>query len=206
MPARRPPADSRAAPRARRARGQRTRERLLAAGADVFADRGFHAARVDDIVKLAATSHGTFYLYFANKEELFHALAEQIAAQLELIAAQLPPLTPDPAGLAALTSWMEQFRAIYAGAGPIITAWTEAEIVVSDVGRLGTNVHTAFTRSLIDRIRATSGTDLDPVVAAIALVAMIERTNYYVLTGQVSVGENELVNSLARVTHAAIFN
>ena len=72
MPARR---SDPAAPRELRARGLATRERLLDAGATVFAQRGVHAARVDDIVKVAATSNGTFYLYFANKEELFRALA-----------------------------------------------------------------------------------------------------------------------------------
>src|SRR2546430_348870 len=60
-----------------RARGRRTMRKLLDAGVEIFAQRGFHAARVDDIVKLAKTSHGTFYLYFSNKEELFRALAQE---------------------------------------------------------------------------------------------------------------------------------
>ena len=38
-------------------RGERTRGRLLEAGSAVFAERGFHAARVDDVVKTARTSH-----------------------------------------------------------------------------------------------------------------------------------------------------
>src|SRR5450759_3866066 len=63
-----------------RARGRRTLGRLLDAGATVFTDRGFHAARVDDIVKAARTSHGTFYLYFTSKDDLFRALAEGVAA------------------------------------------------------------------------------------------------------------------------------
>ena len=205
MPTRRAASTAGAVPRELRARGQATRDRLLRAGAEVFAERGFHAARVDDIVKVAATSHGTFYLYFANKEELFRALAELVASELEALAAQLPPLAPDPAGLAALAGWIEEFASIYARAGPIIRAWTEAEIVASDVGRLGTNVHTAITRALMDRIRSTPAAGIDPVVAAIALVAMIERTNYYALTGQANVDGPAVVATLARVTHAAIF-
>src|SRR3954462_7632242 len=94
-----------AAPRELRARGLATRERLLEAGARVFATRGIHAARVDDICKVAPTSHGTFYLYFANKEELFPALADQVAGELEALAARLPALTPDVAGRDALDTW-----------------------------------------------------------------------------------------------------
>ena len=48
--------------------------RLLDAAIVVFDERGYHAARVDDIVRVAETSHGTFYLYFSSKENLFQAL------------------------------------------------------------------------------------------------------------------------------------
>ena len=65
-----------------RARGQRTVRKLLDAGIEVFGAKGYHAARVDDIVKVAKTSHGTFYLYFANKEDLFRALALDVADEM----------------------------------------------------------------------------------------------------------------------------
>ena len=77
-----------------RARGRRTLRRLLDAGAKVFAERGLHAARVDDVVKAAKTSHGTFYLYFANKEDLFRALTLDVAEKMVDLAAELPPLSP----------------------------------------------------------------------------------------------------------------
>ncbi|MGZ4756785.1 MAG: TetR/AcrR family transcriptional regulator, partial [Acidimicrobiia bacterium] len=49
-----------------RARGKLTMRKLLAAGSQVFAAKGYHATRVDDIVKVAETSHGTFYLYSSS--------------------------------------------------------------------------------------------------------------------------------------------
>ena len=66
-----------------RAQGRKTMRRLLDAGMRVFADRGFHAARVDDIVRAARTSHGTFYLYFTNKEDLLRALATECGHEIE---------------------------------------------------------------------------------------------------------------------------
>ena len=171
----------------------------------MFADRGYHAARVDDIVKLAKTSHGTFYLYFTNKEALFRALAEAIAVQLAGLTERLPPLTPGPEGLASLTEWMADFNRIYVGAGPVLQAWTEAEIVGNDVGRLAAIVWSSLTNALMQRIAATPRTDLDPAVTALALVAMIERANYYVLAGQVGVDGDVMVSTLARVTQSAIF-
>ena len=46
---------------------------------EVFAERGFHGVRVDDVVRRAGISHGTFYLYFSNKEDLFGALTAEVA-------------------------------------------------------------------------------------------------------------------------------
>ena len=63
--------------------------KLLDAGMRVFAERGFHAARVDDIVRAARTSHGTFYLYFANKEDLLRALAVECAHEMDALAERL---------------------------------------------------------------------------------------------------------------------
>ncbi|MGI8448107.1 MAG: TetR/AcrR family transcriptional regulator, partial [Streptosporangiaceae bacterium] len=50
-----------------RAQGRQTVQKLLDAGLAEFDDRGFQAVRVDDVVRRAKISHGTFYLYFANK-------------------------------------------------------------------------------------------------------------------------------------------
>src|ERR1700709_1464412 len=110
-----------------RARGQRTMQRLLEAGVEVVAPRGYHSARVDDIVKVAKTSHGTFYLYFANKEDLFRALAEDVAAEMGTTAHALPPVTNDAEGAAALRTWLGAFADVYEHYGPVIRAWTEAE-------------------------------------------------------------------------------
>ena len=190
--------------RALRARGQRTLARLLDAGATVFADRGFHAARVDDIVKAARTSHGTFYLYFSSKEELFRALVADTAASMVELARALPPLTPDRDGYDALVEWLGRFTDLYDQQSALLRTWTEAEVVDSELGQVGGDLVAQFARELTTRVRAAVP-DLDARVAALALVAMIERATYYLETRQIRVGRAELVTTLAGVTHAALF-
>jgi AcrR family transcriptional regulator len=192
-------------PRELRARGRNTRRRLLDAGADVFATKGYHATRVDDIVKVAQTSHGTFYLYFSNKEGLFRALAEEVGAEMQALAESLGPLRPGTVGRAELRGWIDRFVDLYAHYGPVLRAWTEAEIGNSEFGKLGTGVLTQFTRVLTRRIGEASPPDLDATIASLALVAMLERMNYYTLTHQIRIDRTAMIDTLARVTHAALF-
>ena len=56
------------------ARGLRTRQRLLDAAEQVFADLGWHDASIVRITEAAGVSQGTFYLYFESKQELFEEL------------------------------------------------------------------------------------------------------------------------------------
>jgi AcrR family transcriptional regulator len=50
---------------------------IVEAALEVFAERGFSAARIDDVATRAGISKGTLYLYFASKEELFKAVVRQ---------------------------------------------------------------------------------------------------------------------------------
>jgi AcrR family transcriptional regulator len=47
-----------------------TRERLLRAAADVFAERGYDGTRVADIAAAAGVSNGAMYAHFASKADL----------------------------------------------------------------------------------------------------------------------------------------
>lgn len=192
-------------PRELRARGRNTKRRLLDAGATVLASKGYHATRVDDVVKVAETSHGTFYLYFSNKEELFRALAAEVAEEMQALAETLEPLSAGETGRARLQRWIRQFVEVYRRHGPVIRAWTEAEIGGSEFGRLGTDLLTQFTGVIVARVGEVAPPDLDPAIATLVLVAMLERLNYYAFTNQVSVEPDAIAETLARVTHAALF-
>ena len=58
-------------------RRRKTRDRLIDAAYEVFAETGIHAASVEMISERAGFTRGAFYSNFATKEELFFALAER---------------------------------------------------------------------------------------------------------------------------------
>lgn len=79
------------------ARRHATRERLLDAAFEVFAEQGVHASTVEQIAERAGFTRGAFYSNFTTKEELFVALMERedgvrLAALEEKFAALAPRL------------------------------------------------------------------------------------------------------------------
>lgn len=50
------------------------------AALEVFAEKGFAAARLEEIARRAGVSKGTLYLYFGSKEELFRAVVRDTVA------------------------------------------------------------------------------------------------------------------------------
>ena len=50
---------------------------LLDAALDLFVEKGFSAARVDEVAARAGVSKGTLFLYFQSKEDLFKAVVRE---------------------------------------------------------------------------------------------------------------------------------
>ncbi|MDX3003888.1 TetR family transcriptional regulator [Kribbella solani] len=80
----------------------RTRERLLAAAAELFAERGVHGASVEQIAERAGYTRGAFYGNFAGKPELVAALLDE-RTQREYAEIVAIGAGPDP--VAALRDW-----------------------------------------------------------------------------------------------------
>lgn len=190
--------------RALRAQGRQTLRRLLDAALQVFDTRGYQAARVDDIVRAAQTSHGTFYLYFANKDDLFRVLAEDCVAAMEQLVDGLGPVEPGPKGRAVLRTWLSAYIATYRRYGPVIRAWSEAQVTHRELARLGAQTAERLTARIAERIAAGNGT-LDARSAALAVLAMVERVNYYVLSRGIELDDGTLADTLAAILHTGVF-
>jgi len=58
------------------------RRLLLASAVRVFAEKGFHGARVGDVAADAGVAHGLVYHYFASKDELLETIFRETWAAL----------------------------------------------------------------------------------------------------------------------------
>ena len=86
--------------RAAEARKKR-REQLLRAATQVFAKKGYRAASINDVIKVAEVARGTFYLYFRSKQDILFAVIDDLREQQKAFLAQLSEqegseVHPDP--------------------------------------------------------------------------------------------------------------
>lgn len=95
------------------------RNAILDAAEVVFAERGFHGARIQDIAARARIAVGTVYNHFEQKEEVLSALLEE---RMEELLAQLQAQRDDPAGfrerlemrIARMLDYVERHRPFFA--------------------------------------------------------------------------------------------
>jgi AcrR family transcriptional regulator len=80
------------------------RQRLLAAAADLFAERGLHVT-LNDIAHRAGVGVGTAYRRFANKEQVIDALFEQ---RLDEVAVLADEALADPDAWRGFTTFLER--------------------------------------------------------------------------------------------------
>jgi AcrR family transcriptional regulator len=195
------------------AQGRQTVRKLLEAGLAEFDERGFQAVRVDDVVRRAKTSHGTFYLYFANKDDLLKALLRDALHDMEIITDEFPVVTSNTAGRNALRKWVRSFCDTYAAHATVIRILSQAEIVGEAVFGDGlqllfrlaeaiTEGMTAAARTGQGDAAGSSGLAEHAELTAVACLMMLERVNY-LLSVEVRLPRDEMVDRLSAIIYAA---
>jgi AcrR family transcriptional regulator len=173
------PAGSPASRRALRNQGRRTMRKLLDAAMEAFDRRGYHATRVNDVVEIAKTSHGTFYLYFSNKEDLLRALVAEAAAEAAGLYASLTVTPEGGAGWDDVRGWVAQYSALWVRYAPLLRAWTDLASTDPELGAQVRQAVNAMCGALTAQMDATSRhAGIEPDTAGMAVIAMLDRFHY----------------------------
>jgi AcrR family transcriptional regulator len=103
---------------------------LLAAGRDVFVERGFQATRVDDLVSAAGVSHGAFYRYFRNKEELARILTVRGVRAVGTVVTEIPAVFTlrEGTGKSVLRRWLRRYHAAHVNEAAMLRVWIDAAL------------------------------------------------------------------------------
>ena len=83
-------------PKSRSEQREATRERIVAAALEAFAEKGFHGASTRDIAQRARTNQGLITYHFRSKDELWQAAADRIFGMLaKRMTERLSPLASE---------------------------------------------------------------------------------------------------------------
>lgn len=112
-------------------RSTSTRAALVAAARELFASRGYQAVPADEIVRAAGVTRGALYHHYADKQELFRAVVEDLERELTAEVRTAFDQAPDPVtGMAAaldvfLTACLRpEIRRISLTDAPAVLGWT----------------------------------------------------------------------------------
>ena len=156
-----------------------TQRRLLGAGLATFSRKGYAAASVDEIVKAAGCSKGTFYCHFGSKEELFLTL---LASRGSLNHQRMMELCP---WKGSCSGWVTDVLCTMVGFGAADPVWRAlgAEFMAHGLrdpaigDRMG-RTHDELRRFISSRLRAClqDGARMaaEPETIAAAVVALLD--------------------------------
>lgn len=173
-------------------RGARTRAALVAAARRVFERDGYLDAKLTEIAKVAGCATGSFYTYFTNKEEIFAAVLEQ--AQQDMMHPGMGRVsdTDDPYAVLAASNraYLEAYRRNAKLMGLMEqVAQIDPEFRAFRARRADAFIQRNATGIADLQRRGIADTDIDPLLAARALSAMVSRLAYSVfVAGEVSEG------------------
>ncbi|HEY8523753.1 MAG TPA: TetR/AcrR family transcriptional regulator [Acidimicrobiales bacterium] len=179
--------------------GAERKQQLLDAAAALFADQGYSATRVVDIVDAAGVAKGLFYWYFENKEAVFRELAANIRQRLRRHQrAAMDPTAPALDRLVQGSVASVEFMAEHAHFFSLLEGEGRT---VSDVLRQGYEQHLNDTIVLIEAGQAdgTVTTDDPPDRLAHAVVGVVGQFSHSHRTKRIDLSLDELAAFVARL-------
>jgi len=193
-------AKKKSAPETRwRRRAEARPEEILDAALDEFTERGFEAARMEDIAKRAGISKGGIYLYFPSKTALLEALIEAKVSPLARLAQTIAATgADDPMAALRMIATAAAHRLgdskVFAvprlvisvsGRFPEIAEYYRAHVVELARGALEQLIEAAMAKGALRRV--------DPQAAARAFIGPIlfEALWTHVLKGESTLGNPE---------------
>jgi AcrR family transcriptional regulator len=181
------------------AQGVERKQQLIEAAARLFAEQGYAATRVVDIVDAAGVAKGLFYWYFDNKEALFRELAADIRRRLRLaqrdaIDWSTPALVRILQGTVASVRFMAEHA-------PFFTLLEVESRNIADELRRGTEQHLHDVRALIREGQAdgTVTREDDAELLALSVVGAVGQFSHFHRTGRVDLSLDELSGYVARL-------
>ena len=102
--------------------GKRALGSILAVANRLIADRGYRGLRIDDVVRAAKVSRGSFYTYFDDIDDFVRMIGVRAIQDVSEVVRDLPELPTR----SAMRGWLRRYAAVNLTSGPLVRVWIEA--------------------------------------------------------------------------------
>ena len=194
------------------ARGIRSRAALLSAARRLFKSKGYANTRIADITSEAGRALGSFYTYFANKEELLEQLAEDFKAEIDEHMTDLDLTSAEPYDV--VRELCEVYWRSCRDHSADLAAIFQASMLHERFARRWREIRSDAHRNIAAGIRAVGqggwARDPEPDATASALGSMMDYFCYVWLVeggeaGRPSLPDDVAIDAMARVLYRTVF-
>jgi len=102
--------------------GTRALRSILGVATGLIADRGYRGLRIDDVVRAAGVSRGSFYTYFDDIDDFVRVIGVHAIQEVSEVVRDLP----DAPTRFALRRWLRRYAEVNLTHGPLVRVWIEA--------------------------------------------------------------------------------
>ncbi len=181
-------------------KGRQTRQALEESARNLFTQRGFHGTTLADITSAAGKSPAVFYRYFADKEDLLAALAEDFLNEI----VELPTFPDDPDFfVSAVGVYWDMFKpniGVMIAVDQLATTEPRFASLQNRFRRFGTDIVRASVRRAQ---RQGYAGDLDADHTALAIALLFERFTGVCLS--VGISDDAAVSTLSTIWRKTLY-
>ncbi len=191
-------------------RSRETLRRILDAAMEVFEEKGYDGAKVAEIISRAGIGHGTFWLYFHNKEDLLRCLLQKMVDEFEDFEwyregdASIISMRTVEEIEAVIRGVMDIF-ARYATIHPLIVrAAMDSEEFWEALEGLNQPFVCIVEKKLREHMDRGLCSDLDAEIAARIIVSLLEYANLQWQKGKREAERDALIHNLSVIIHRTL--
>ncbi|MEW6723459.1 MAG: TetR/AcrR family transcriptional regulator [Bacillota bacterium] len=176
-------------------------ERILEAAAEVFAEKGFHQATIDQIAQTAGIGKGTVYLYFKSKERLLQALLLEGFGRIMKHASRATAAILDPKR--RLLKLMEQHLHFMQQPIPLFKL-AVAEAFRGELQSQARKYQELYARTLADGVAAGLFRPHDPEVVSGAIMGALSLAGMLLAKGHLNRPSEAVLAEISQLVLAGI--
>jgi AcrR family transcriptional regulator len=180
----------------------RRRRQLLNVALDVFAERGYHDASMDDVAEAAGVTKPVLYQHFGSKRDLYLELLRDVGTQLMDAVVEATTAVDGP---------RQQVEAGFVAYFEFVSKHVSAFRLLFGSGRQADDEFLAVTHRVEDRMAEAVAVlitvDIDEEhrrLLANGVVGLAEATSRYWVTQELDIDANQLATRVAELAWAGL--